>query len=51
MVKKSIETKAKIRTKGITNFNHLSYPTLTMAREAKINPVGFIKLNNPMPKR
>jgi len=51
IVKKVIETKVKIMIKGIINFNHLSYPTFTMASEAKINPVGFIKANNPTPKR
>ncbi len=51
IVKKIIETMDKITIKGVINFNHLSYPTFTMASEARINPVGLIKANNPTPKR
>ena len=49
MVKAIMVKIVRITTNGITNFSHLLYPTFTMAKDAKIKPVGLIKANNPIP--
>ena len=49
MVRATAVKANKMKNKGMINFNHLSNPNFTLASDARINPVGLIKKNNPDP--
>ena len=49
MVKITIVKNNNINTKGLINRSHLSYPTLTIAKDASISPVGLINAKSPIP--